>query len=272
MRLVTAALLVVAIAGCAGSEQGSAMDRAGLTYLDVFTGYDAALAEVDGRGPTVCAEPFGTWFPDWGVRGAACVAAQIAPPAELIGRAPTAPFRSGPHAVGETVRLDLDAARSFGRYDPAFVRWIGEAAVPTGPTAAVVRPAYQRHFARTARLFWLARRDLARGGFPDAVPAGAPADYAAFLDGGPVPEGAESYDLDADPNGGFSVFAFTDRSEALLADLDMTLSNDWTGKYEGNVGYGFWLRRRADGTEAGWADALERLLRTFDADWMAEHR
>ena len=262
--------------GCAGAAAGGA-DDAPLAYLPVWAGFGTELDRVEDRAREACADDFGTWFADWGARGAACVAAQALArdqgaepgPAALLASAPMAPFESGPHSA---TALDLDAPRAFGRYDPAFVRWLTRAAIPTGDTeVALLRPTYRRHFARTARIYWLTHRDLAAGGFPARTPAGAAADYAAFLDGGPVPDGSESYGLDGERNGGFSVFAFTDQSERLLPEIGVPVDNDWTAKYEANTAYGFWLRRRADGTHGEWRAALARLLSTFDADWLAAH-
>jgi hypothetical protein len=99
--------------------------------VDVWADLDEGAARLAGQG-RAC-EPWGTWFPDWGVRGLACTAAQVRAPGTLVALAPAAPFRSGPHvATAESVALDLRADRAFGRYDPLFVRWIGDAAIPAG--------------------------------------------------------------------------------------------------------------------------------------------
>ncbi len=154
-------------------------------------------------------------------------------------------FASGPHvATTMEIRLDLSSDRAFGHYDPAFVDWVAENAILGTDNAvarALVRPAYVMHVQRLARIYWLAHDDLHAGGA--SVPALAA--YAAFLDGGPIPDGMGSYEGD-----GFSVFAFADRSDTLLPAVDLMLPNDWTAKYEANTAYGFWLRRRADGTDA----------------------
>ena len=273
-RLAFVSLL--AAAGCAGASAGSG--PASLSYFMTWAGYPTAFESVADDAPARCGDAFGTWFADWGVRGIACVAAHAAAradnaapdPAVLLADAPMAPFQSGPHALGTAEGLALDAPRAFGRYDPAFVRWLADAAIPADDvTVALTATTYDRFFRRTARIYWLTYADLAAGGFPERTPGGPLADYAAFLDGGAVPDGAEGRGLDLEPNGGFSVFAFSDRSETLIPALGLPVGNDWTVKYEGNTAYGFWLRRRADGTLAEWRGALERLVRTYDAGWIA---
>ena len=275
MRTRPLVLALVVLAGCASAPGAPDSPPPGTppgdppappapgALADVWAGLDEAAAGVAGRGPDVCAGPFGTWFSAWGGRGLACVAAQVVDPAAVLARAPVAPFESGPHVATEAaVRFDLEAGRAFGHYDPAFVRWLVEAGVPDGATARrLAKPIYDRRLARLARVYWLAHRDLARGGFPADVPAGPLAAYAAYLDGGPADDGGDT----------FAVFAFTDRSEALLPDVGVPVENDWTVKYEANTAYGFWLRRRADGTHALWLDGLRQLLAAFDAPWLAAH-
>lgn len=254
--LLVAAALALA-AGCAGSRPAG--DGA---LLDVWAGLDAAASSVDGRVPEVCGETYGTWFADFGVRGLACLATEVVPAAALAARPPVAPFVRGPHVVADG-RLDLTAPRDFGAYDPAFVRWLAGAAIPRSETAvALTRPVYERRVARLARVYWLTRKDLAAGGFPARVPPGTPAAYAAFLGGAPAPEGARYGE-------GFSVFAFSDLSEAIAPRLGMPVGNVWEVTYEANTAYGFWLRRRADGTEGLWRDGLRTLLARYDAAWLA---
>ncbi len=265
-------VLGVVASACAGSPPtpapaDAAAERA---VRPVWLGLDEAAARfvTRGEGPDVdpvetCDGPFGTWFVHFGVRGLACAAAQVVDPASLVALAPVAPFESGPHtATADAVDLDLSSPRAFGHYDPAFVRWAWAAAVPDGAVGrAAVAPAYRRHVARLARVYWLTHADLVAEGFPGRLPSGPLSDYAAFLDGGPTGRDGP----------GFPVFAFTDRSRALLPDVGLAIPNEWTATYEANTAYGFWLRRRADGTHALWRDGLRDLLTAFDADWLASH-
>lgn len=273
MPLRRAAVLLgtlVLLAACGASRSSSGSNPRGggeAALLDVWLGLDAGFADIAGRESEVCDVVFGTWFADFGVRGLACAAAAARPPDALVAEAGVAPFTSGPHAATATaVQFDLTDERDFGRYDPAFVRWVVANGIPDAEDAAVralTQPVYDRRLRRLVRLYWLTHADMAADGFPEQAPAGILADYAAFLDGGPIPAGAEGYE------GGFSVFAFTDLSEGLLPRVGAGAANEWEVKYEANTAYGFWLRRRADGTAALWHDGLRRLLALYDADWLA---
>ena len=263
------------LVGCAGASPAGEAPYARAARV-IWFGLDDAAARFVERGDTgpaldtveTCDGPFGTWFADFGIRGLACTAAQVGSPPSVLGLAPAPPFVSGPHTASEDgLDLDLTADRAFGHYDPAFVRWAWSAAIPDGTAErALIQPIYRRHVARLARIYWLTHQDLVDGGFPDATPIGPLKDYARFLDGGPVPAGAEAYE-----SAGFSVFAFTDRSETLLSEIGLPVGNEWELKYEANTAYGFWLRRRADGTHADFRDGLRSLLSALDAEWLAIH-
>ncbi len=267
---------LVLLAGCSGglASDAPAVGEPGETARSAarlgWLGLDKAADRLDrptagGDTSSPCEEGYGTLFAGFGVRGLACLAAGAVAPAVWLEAAPVAPFRSGPHtATAGGLDLDLSDARDFGRYDPAFVRWAWAAAVPERATArALVAPACRRHAARLARIYWLALDDLTEAGYPASVPSGPLADYAAYLDGGPVPDGAQGYP------GGVFVFAFTDRSDRLLPEIGLPTSNEWTARYEANTAYGFWLRRRVDGTHGEWRDGLRDGLSAVDADWLA---
>jgi hypothetical protein len=270
MRALLVLAAIVLLTGCGGGRAATdAPPELELALLDVWVGLDEAFAGLAGRAEEACDASFGTWFEDFGVRGLACAAAHVVAPTNFVARAPVAPFRSGPHtAIADRVRLDLSAPRDFGRYDPAFVTWVATNAIP-GPKNAEVRaltqPVYDRRVRRLARTYWLTHADLEASGFPESLPAGPLADYAAFLDGAPAPDGDVH-----DAGEGFSVFAFTGLSEALLPQIGVPIGNAWTAKYEANTAYGFWIRRRLDGTLGAWHDGLRRLLQTYDAAWLAE--
>ncbi len=253
-------LLISACSGPpgAGSEPG---------LMAVWIGLNDAMSAMSAAQQTTCESEFGTLFPDFGVRGLACVAAELIRPQALIARAGGEAFESGPHtATRESFRMDLTNERDFGHYDEDFVQWVIENGVvgEGRPTLrALTQPIYEGHLQRLARIYWLTYEDMEADLFPGFTPAGILTDYSNFLEGGSIPEGAESYE------GGFSVFAFTELSEGILPRIDLRVDNDWTAKYEANTAFGFWLRRRTDGTLAQWLDGLERLLETYDGEWMA---
>lgn len=234
--------------------------------LDVWVGFDQALEATSEGENSPCAQDFGTWFEDFGIRGLACVAAEVIDPALLIARAGGRAFETGPHiTTGESFRLDLTSERDFGHYDEAFVEWVIDNGI-VGEGRPVMRTLtqaiYDRHIRRLARIYWLTYQDIEADGFPGSTPAGVLADYVSYLEGGPLPEGAGSYE------GGFSVFIFTDLSEGLLPRIDLRLDNEWEAKYEANAAFGFWLRRRVDGTLDQWKGGLDRLLETYDEAWL----
>ncbi len=257
--------LLVCVSACSGPPNGANMPPA---LVDVWVGLDSATETLSGLEGNPCETDFGTWFHDFGARGLACIAGEVMDPVALIARAGGSAFDDGPHvATSESFRLDLTNERSFGHYSEDFVEWLIDNGI-VGEGRPVIRaltqPIYDEHIRRLARIYWLTYEDMAADGFPRSTPAGILSDYARFLEGGPIPNGVEGYE------GGFSVYAFTDLSEGLLPRLDVGMINEWEAKYEANTAYGFWLRRRADGTQEQWRDGLERMLETYDAAWYSE--
>ena len=278
-----AVLLLLGLAACAGPAPASPSEAED-ALIDVWAAVPVGLARLAGADvPAVCSRSFGTWFGSFGVRGLACAADQKVRLAEAAGRAPGAVWTGGPHRL-DGPGLDLTAPRDFGRYNPGFVRWAVANAVPTSPAAvALARPVYDAHVQRLARVYWLGYRSLEADGFPDRLPAGGAAAYAAYLEGGPVPEGAAGYVFDGSGGreSGVSVFVLFDgRSRPIAAALTRQMAppagdgvvtdwNEWEVRYEANTALGFWVRRRADGTLALFHDGLAELLATFDAEWLA---
>ena len=263
-RCVWLFALLVCLAACSGPPN-EADTSPGL--LDAWVGLDDAHEALGGIEGNPCANDFGTWFHEFGARGLACVAAEVMDPSRLMARGGGSAFESGPHtATSESFRLDLTNERDFGHYNEDFVAWlIDNGIVGEGRPVlrALTQPIYNSHLRRLARIYWLTYEDMEADGFPRSTPAGILSDYVNFLEGGSIPDGAEAYE------GGFSVFAFTELSEGLLSRIDLRLGNEWEAKYEANTAFGFWLRRRVDGTQGHWRDGLERLLETYDGKWLA---
>ena len=259
------AVLPLLLAACSGRPPETEPPADAL--LDLWAAVPvgmATLAEADV--PAVCDGPFGTWFEDFGVRGVACAVDQKVRLGAAAGRAPAPVWRSGPHRLGaDGLDLNLQAGRDFGHYEPAFVRWAVANGVPRSEGAArLAQPVYDRHLQRLARVYWLVYQELAAGGFPEAVPDGAPRDYAAYLDGGPVPS-------DVAYEGGVSVhLLFRELSDGIVAELVPRGGYEWHVRYEANTAYGFWLRRRADGTAALFSEGLRDVIETLDSAWMAD--
>lgn len=269
-RVLALSSLVLALAACAGRPPDA--DPATDALVEVWAAIPAGNAHLEGLDvPSVCDDSFGTWFADFGVRGLACSADQKLPLAGVVARGPGPVWTSRPQRpTAASLGLVLDAPRAFGHYAPTFVRWAVENGVPESRAArTLAQPVYEAHVQRLARVYWESYRTLAAGGFPETLSGPARA-YAAFLDGGPIPPGAEF-------EGGVSVFLlFDETSQPVAARLagpmeNEWMENEWEVRYEANTALGFWVRRRADGTLRLFRDGLRDVLVAFDGDWLSAH-
>ena len=262
LRLV----LLLVVAGCAASRVAPGGDGL-LPLWMAWLSHDS----VGDSGPDACDALFGTYFAGFGVRGLACGTNAAIPLGPVVAAASMPVFVSGPHAPGPAgLGLDLASVRTFGHYDPAFVRWAVANGIPGEDNAALrmaTQPVYDGQVRRLARVYWLVRAGLTNQGYPERTSAGPTTDYVRFLRGGPLASGASEYAP------GFSMYAFNDRSEAVPAALGIAADDlEWySALYEANTATGFWLRRAEDGTQATVHDGLRRLLATYDAEWLAAH-
>ncbi len=177
---------------------------------------------------------------------------------QVLAEAPRPVFLSGPHTDGS---LDTGSAASFGHYNPEFVKWAGRALIPGADDPAFrerTQGVYDGYARRIARIYWMAYAKLA------ATPSCLERELAAYLGAMKAGEGGyyERWFF-------FMNEAFCDRDPA---HDDWFFDNGFDGGVPGNVvkgAVGFWLRRRIDGTDALFADALRRLLGAYDASWLA---
>ncbi len=188
-----------------------------------------------------------TWLPERGLRGLYAKVRKDAGLAVLEKLSGVKIFREGPHQKG---KLKLDAKAEFGRYNPAFVRWLTTHGIP-GQQNPVVRhqlqPVYEKYLRRTARGFFVAHQNF------KSQPRRMKQIQARYL---------ELLDKEKDA-GDFLQEAFrndTDRYEKS--------GHDW---YEVNVAHGFWVRRSIGGTADEFYIALARLLETYDSNFLKEH-
>lgn len=151
---------------------------------------------------------------------------------------PVPVFRSGPH--GE--RLNAWSERSFGHYDPEFVRWASATLVPEPGSELQKRtqPFYDARIRSLARTYLDAGLALqANAAFTEGIAAGFAEDLADPAEVPGIPAGE-------------------------LARLD--------GKYGAGPAFlaaAFWIRRTIDGTADEFMAGLERLMTTFDAEHLA---
>lgn len=130
----------------------------------------------------------------------------------------------------------------FGRYNPAFVRWLVQHAIPAAADPAfraATQPVYDQHLLFAARSFFVAKKLLERSPHYPALRAQYDAQFGSILDGGSpmslmIPPAAA-----VDPP--FRTF---------------------------QIAFLFWMRRESDDTADGFHEGLEKLLRTYDARWL----
>jgi hypothetical protein len=206
-----------------------------------------ALADLDGHG---CADEdlIFDYGDGGGMRNFFCRALTVVSWKAFLDLAPVPPFLDGPHPEG---KLELQAEHEFGRYDPVFVRWAVDHLIPAADDPYLrkrTQPTYDRAMRELARTYWETQRALA-----------ADPDWKHQV--------MQRY-LEAVETGGVSSGLF------YLSDVLGDANDNWGGYNPNHVRSAtmWWLRRSHDDTEALWREGLERLLSTYDADWLRAHK
>ena len=193
------------------------------------------------------------YFPDGGIRIFACHVFSLASYERIVGATSLAPFVSGPHQGG----LDLHATDDFGHYDPAFVRFVAEHAVPAQRDSALraaTQAHYDRYVAPLARILFATHQKLADN---PACAAAELAEYRAAIERGDTRDYVEPWFF-------FMNDTYCRHRRGEYEDYD---DYGFDGGYDGNVvktSVGFWLRRTLDGTESTFFDALVVLMDTYE--------
>jgi len=196
------------------------------------------------------------YFPDGGMRNFHCHVRTLVSYTKLQQLAGLAAFRQGPHSRDQ---LNLRSSTSFGRYDPAFVRWLSNHLIPGPRLRRQTQPIYDKHVRPLARIFYLTHRKLHSS--PTYLEQ-EKARYLKLVRSGLLPSGyLEQYFyfmnpgyLD-NPEGGFNYFQ----------------RRGFDGGVDGNVVktcIAFWIRRSIDGTSADFFAGLRRLLAAYDAAFL----
>ena len=232
------------------------MAVAGLLLAQVITGQPltgvpevlrrtfAKLPELAKSTPQREYQALHTWLPERGLRGLYAKVRKDAGLAVLENLSGVKVFLKGPHQKG---KLNLKAKSDFGRYNPAFVRWLATHGIP-GRQDPILRrqlqPVYDMHLRRTARGFYIAHQNL------KAQPRRMKQVQARYLEL-----------LEAKKDAGDFL------QETFRADTDRyeKSGHDW---YEMNVAHGFWVRRANDGTIDEFLTALTQLLETYDSNFL----
>ena len=127
---------------------------------DVLCRTFARLPELAKSTPEREYRALHTWLPERGLRGLYAKVRKKAGLAVLENLSGVKVFLKGPHQKG---KLKLDAKADFGRYNPAFVRWLATHGIP-GRQDPILRrqlqPVYDKHLRRTARGFYVAHQNL----------------------------------------------------------------------------------------------------------------
>lgn len=201
---------------------------------------------------------FDPW-PDGGMRTFWCHARSVMPWAVFAKLVPVEPWVSGPHRRWREGALSLKEANDFGRYNPKFVRWLVDNAVPASTRPALreqTQPVYDKLVARLARTTFAVWRKLS------ANPAFKKRERALYAQ---AIAGKNAEYMYYDRYGGFL------GKHGLTATRLQDFQEDWGG-HDINVqsaAVAFWLRRDMDGTAAIFAEGLQKLLKTYDANWLA---
>jgi hypothetical protein len=211
-----------------------------------------------GESKNGCPKEF-DYFPQGGLRNFACHVAPLVPYPALRQKSGLNLFVSGPHS---NVRLVLNSRKSFGHYNPEFVRWAADHLIP-GAHDEVFRTAtqstYDRYVQPLARTFFATYRKIERE--PDCFEREKQR-YVELLAKGALPEGYYY-------NRWFSFMddQFCRKNDA--PGIMMSTQGFAMGAYDGNVVntcVAFWVRRSIDRTMPEFYRGLAKLLRAYDRE------
>lgn len=188
-----------------------------------------------GTSPFACPDKFE--YKPGGMQMAYCYVRGLIDYPVFKAKLPTRIFESGPHGEG----LDLGNEKSFGHYDPKFVTWFVEHAIPAnrdGALRAATQAAYDDRFRIAARAFYAAHLRLK----DDAnFRAAEKKKYEAYIESGGQPP----------------FWTYWEK-----------MPGDYSAQAIAGTGVAFWLRRQMDGTDAEFLRGLEKLLSTYDAEFL----
>lgn len=227
-------------------QGGATNSRAVALARDVWSALD--------RTSNTCEDLFDYW-PTGGIRIFGCHVFSLTSFEQVVGVAGLSPFLSGPHTQG----LDLTSSTDFGHYNPAFVRFLADHAIPAADDPAF-RAATQAHYDTyvrpLARILHATHEKLADN--PQCAEAER-AEYAQAIDNGYTRDYVEPWYFFMHPE-------YCSHRRAEYEFFSRT-DGEMDGGYDGNVtktAVGFWLRRSLDGTDALFFEALVRLMNAYE--------
>lgn len=203
-------------------------------------------------------------FPGGGMRTYYCYFRSQSTYAQLVKWSGVPIFQSGPHGGAA---IDLHSARSFGHYNPAFVRWLGLALVPRSDEKsfiAATRPLYEKYLQPLARIYYVTYLKLqSNRNYLDNEKRAV----IAMMAKGTKKKGAEGwyekYALFMNPE----YFNHArDRDDSYLMD------HGFDGGWDCNLvktAVGFWIRRSLDGSDGEFIADLRAMLSVYDPGFLA---
>lgn len=229
------------------SGQGGAVNGQAVALArDVWTALD--------RTSNTCEDLF-DYFPTGGIRIFACHVFSVASFEQIASVSGLSPFVSGPHTQG----LDFTSSSDFGHYNPAFVRFVADHAVPAAedPTfRAATQAHYDTYVRPLARILHATHEKLANN--PGCAEAEL-GDYAQAIGNGYTTDYVEPWYYFMNP-----LYCANRRADY---DFYTNTQGEPDGGYDGNVtktAVGFWLRRSLDGTDDLFFQALVRLMDAYE--------
>jgi hypothetical protein len=203
---------------------------------------------------------------------------------KLQSLSPVPVFLAGPHAVaadeaqpGAAASGDFNfKSYDFGRYNPEFVQWAIENAIPAAHDEGLRRltqPFYDRYLRELCRYYYITYLDVQAAGprIEDEVIPRFEQDLEKFST---VPFDEQA--MGAGPGDYLQYTVFTDYATQ-FARYDNTRKRwvsifPWSSGemdvYHPPVAGPFWIRRRVDGTAEDFATLLRQMLATYDRAWL----
>ena len=196
------------------------------------------------------------YFPAGGMRNFWCHLNTLVSLSELEAAAGVPIFLSGPQSA---MKQDLNNPGDFGHYNPAFVAWVKDNAIPEGEAnRRKLQPVYDTYIQPLARVHWVVWVKM------QAVPKCTARELQLYQ---------QRIQLGTSNEGTWGAwyerwFYFMNPEFCKHAGQDNYLmAHGLDGGWSGNVvktAVGFWLRRSLDGTAVSFAQDLESLLQVFD--------
>lgn len=203
---------------------------------------------------------------------------------KLQSLSPVPVFLSGPHASGSPDDSYNGQTRDFnfksydfGRYNPEFVSWAHDNAIPAATDESLrslTQPFYDKFVREMSRYYYIVYLDV-QAAMPRMTQEVIPRfreDLEKFRS---VPFDEKA--MGSGP-GNYLQYTVFSRYADQFAHFDRSLQRsvsifDWSSGeldvYYPSVAGPFWIRRRVDGTSDGFAGVLRKLLETYDRDWLS---